>query len=270
MLWDTLDLQLEDLQAPGRLVHVQEEPALEIALPQVFEQPRLLNMQRGKLPQLESLILRIYQNYRSHPEAGLGEDYQAVVNEFQPLFSWATACWDFLLSTEGCRFVPRLGEQRYGIRGDYRVVTDRDYSRLVHRLFRQLLMDYATQPEAVSFSGWLRTHFWPLVQRTYQAMDRPFDARQRSLTAYSYLRCVPYTFLNAYHQDLVTGIIRRLPERQYEAIQIYFLQFFTEPATAEAMSCPIDHCREILRQGLARLLVHQRLVYCLLRQIERY
>ncbi len=270
MLWDTLDLQLEDLQAPGRLVHVQEEPALEIALPQVFEQPRLITLQRGKLSLLEPLIARVYQRYLSHPEAGLGEDYQAVVNEFQPLFAWATASWDFLISTEGCRFVPRLGEQRYGIRGDYRVVTDRDYSRLVHRLFRQLLLDYAAQPEAASFSSWLRAYFWPLVRQTYQAMDMPLDQRQRRLSAYSYLRCVPYTFLNVYHQDLVTSVIRELPQRQQEALSIYFLHFFTEPATAEAMSCPLDDCRELIRQGLVRLLVHQRLVYCLLRQIERY
>jgi DNA-directed RNA polymerase specialized sigma24 family protein len=270
MPWDTLDLSLEDLQAPGRLVHVQDEPALEIALPQVFEQPRLLTLQRGKLPHLESLIGRIYQHYRSHPEAGLGEDYQAVVNEFQPLFAWATSSWDFLLSTEGCRFVPRLGEQRYGIRGDYRVVTERDYSRIVHRHFRQLLLEYAADENSPSFSNWLRERFWPLVRQTYQALDKPLDTRQRRLTPYSYLRCVPYTFLNDYHQNLVTSVIRQLPEWQQEALHAYFLQFFTDAATAEALNCPPEDSRELLRQALVRLLVHERLVYCLLRQIERY
>ncbi len=251
-------------------MHVQEEPALEIALPQVFEQPSLSILQRGKLPQLELLIARIYQHHRAHPEAGLGEDYQAVVNEFQPLFFWAMSCWDFLLSTEGCRFVPRLGEQRFGIRGDYRVVTDKEYSRLVHRLFRQLLLDYAQQPEARSFTSWIRSGLWPSVRDAYRRMSQPADLRQRPLTAYSYLRCIPYKFLNSYHQDLVYGTLSRLPQHQQQALHTYFLQFFTESATAQAMGCPQPESAQTLREALVRLLVDHRLVYCLLRQIERY
>jgi hypothetical protein len=266
----TIDLNLDLLEAGRNLVHVQEEPALEIAMPQVFEQPGLYTLQRGKLPSLESLILHIYQRHRADPQASLGEDYQAVVNEFQPLFAWTTACWDFLLSTEGCRFVPRLGEQRYGIRGDYRVVTDRDYSRLVHRLFRQLLLEYAQQPDMRSFAIWLRERLWSAIRQAYCRMDQPADPRQRVLTPYSYLRCIPYTFLNAYHQDLVYGVVEKLPQQQQQALRAYFFQFFTESATFQSLGCTIESGTELLRQALVRLLVNHRLVYCLLRQIERY
>ena len=127
-----LTLDLEPAQ-DGRLVFVQDEPALEIALPQVFDQPSLATLQRGKLPNVEALVARLYRSMPSNPQGGLGPDYQELVAEFQPLFTWAIACWDYLLSTEGCRFVLRNGEQKNGARGDYRVITDKDYSRMVDR-----------------------------------------------------------------------------------------------------------------------------------------
>ena len=40
--------------------------------------------------------------------------------------------------------------------------------------------------------------------------------------------------------------------------------------SAEQLGRPLEECRSALRQGLTRLLVSDRLAYCLLRQIERY
>lgn len=251
-------------------VRVQDEPALEIALPQVFDQPRLTTVRRGKMPYLGALVAKVFRAHQANPTGGLGTDYQALVNEFQPLMAWAEASWDFLLTTEGCRFIQRHSELKLGVRGDYRVVTYKDYSRLSHGVFRRCVLDFAREPQAVSLDAWLRGRFWAGVLHTYRALENPPDPRQRALTAYSYLRCVPYEFLNAFHQDRVADALEPLDDTERRAIGTYFLHFYTEPATAAWLGMPIEACRECLRQGLVRLLLHDRLVYCLLRQIERY
>lgn len=252
------------------LLRVQEEPELDIALPQVFVQPDLTVLQRGRLANPEALVAQIYRRHADNPEAALGPDYQELVTEFQPLFAWTTACWDYLLSTEGCRFLPRRGEIKAGVRGDYRAVTDKDYSRIVHVMFRRCVFDFAQQPELPSLAPWLRERLWPMILDAYRQLENPPDKRQRVLTPYSYLRCVPYQFLNDYHQDLVDETVARLPETERRAIATYFFNFYTEPASAEALSWPLDQFQTALRQGLVKLLINDRLVYCLLRQIERY
>ena len=264
-----LELDLE-LSQNERTTYVQDEPALEIALPQVFVQPDLTALQRGKLPNVEALVAHIFRRHLADPNGSLGPAYQELVTEFQPLFSWTIACWDYLLSTEGCRFLPRHGEVRLGARGDYRAMTDKDYSRMVHVLFRRCLLEFAQQPEAQSLSHWLRERLWPLILTTYQALENPPDPRQRTLTPYSYLRCIPYQFLNDFHHELVYTTAQRLPAMEWRAIDAYFLHFLTESASAEAAGCSVEEVAIWLRQGLTTLLIHDRLVYCLLRQIERY
>src|SRR3989338_8931602 len=118
---------------------IQDEPALEIALPQVFAQPPLRVIHKGKLADVQALVANICQRHRAEPNAALGRDYQELIHEFQPLFTWAISCWDYLLSTEGCKFVLRHGEQKFGARSDYRAFSDKDYSRMVHALFRKCI-----------------------------------------------------------------------------------------------------------------------------------
>ena len=264
-----LELGLEPLDTQ-RTVYVQDEPALDIALPEVFSQPPLATLQRGRLPNVEALVGQIFRRYQASPQGPLGPDYQELVAEFQPLFAWTTACWDYLLSTEGCRFVPRGAEQRAGMRGDYRAITDKDYSRMVHAIFRASVLDFARQPEAEALGPWLRERLWPAILDAYRRLEQPPDPRQRVLTPYSYLRCVPYRFLNDFHDELVSRTLRQLPNPEQQAIDGYFLHFYTEPAAAERMSRSVDDLLGLLRQGLTPLLVRHRLVYCLLRQIERY
>jgi len=251
-------------------VLVQDEPELELALPQVFDQPTLTTLQRGKVPHVEALIAKIYKGYQANPKAALGADYQDLVTEFQPLFAWAVACWDFLLSTEGCRFIPRNGEQKGGARGDYRALTDKEYSRIVHSIFRACILEFAQQPLAPALSPWLRERFWPLILEAYRRLENPPDPRQRTLTPYSYLRCMPYQFLNDFHHDLVYATVGHLAENEQQAINAYFFHFLTESATATALNRPLEESLALLRQGLVKLLLNHRLVYCLLRQIERY
>ena len=246
---------------------------MEIALPQVFDQPTLTTLQRGKIANVNALIATIARRHRDNPDAPLGTDYQALVNEFQPFFIWVIACWDYLLSTEGCRFIPRYSEQKFGVRGDYRAVTDKDYSRMVHGIFRQCVFAFSSngyETTTQSLTSWLREQFWPLILEAYRRLEQPADPRQRILTPYSYLRCVPYQFLNEFHHELVYSTIQRLSSRERRAIETYFLQFHTEAATAEVLNYPLEECLATLRRGLLTLLLHHRLVYCLLRQIERY
>lgn len=265
-----LELDLGLGQGPQRLVYVQEEPALEIALPQVFDQPQLTTLQRDKLPHVEGLAAHIARHHQADPQAGLGQDYQELVLEFQPLFTWATACWDYLLSTEGCRFVSRGNNNRSAIRGDYRVITDKDYSRMTHGIFRKCVLEFAQEPHIPTLSQWLRQQFWPLILEAYRKLENPPDPKQRVLSPYSYLRCVPYQFLNDTHQELVYATVRKLPKREYQAVDAYFFHFYTEAAAAETLACPEEAFKLLLRQALIKLLINHRLVYCLLRQIERY
>jgi len=255
-----------------RSVYVQDEPALDIALPQVFVQPPLSTLQRGKLSNVEALAAQIFRRSQTNTDGALGSDYQELVTEFQPLFTWAIACWDYLLSTEGCRFVPRTNGKSVfgGARGDYRAVTYKDYSRMVHAIFRQCVLAFSQEPNAPSLNQWLRQRLWPLIREAYRRLEDPPDPRQRTLTAYSYLRCVPYEFLNDFHHELVYSTVQQLPAMEWRAIDTYFLHFFTEPATAETLGCSVEEGLALLRQGLVKLLVNHRLVYCLLRQIERY
>jgi hypothetical protein len=267
-----IDLELDHnlLGQADRTFRVQDEPALDIALPQVFSQPQLTALQRGKLANVEALAAHLFRRHQENPDAALGQEYQELVLEFQPLFTWTTACWDYLLSTEGCRFLPRQNGQKTGARGDYRAVTDKDYSRLVHQIFRSCVLEFSQHPEVPTLSQWLRARMWPLIADAYRALENPPDPRQRTLTPYSYLRCVPYQFLNDFHHELVYSKARRLPDKEWLAIDAYFLRFFTEPAAAEQLGCSTEELLAHLRQGLVKLLVNDRLVYCLLRQIERY
>ena len=257
---------------------IEEEPALEIALPQVFTQPRLGELRRNKLPNLEWLVAKLCRRYLDeHPGpqpnghlGTLGPEYQDVVNEFQPLLAWASASWDFLLSTEGCRFVPRSGDEKLCSRGDYRAVTDREFSRLLHRVFRHCVFVYSQSAEWPSLTGYLRAHFWGDAVQAYRRLEDPPDPRQRKLTAYSYLRCSPYRFLNDFHHELVYETLGSLSVPDQRAIDRYFLNFYTLSATADALSLPREACEELLRQAATSLLIRHRLVYCLLRQIERY
>ena len=54
-----LDLGLEP-STNGAMVLVEEEPTLEIALPQVFEQPPLRVLRRHRVSNVEALVGQIY------------------------------------------------------------------------------------------------------------------------------------------------------------------------------------------------------------------
>ncbi len=248
-----------------------EEPELEIALPHGISQPPLMSVQRGQLSHVEWIVARLHRAQLALPEPGpLGRNYQAVVNEFQPLLAWTLSCWDYLLSTEGCRFTERTDQEKLWYRGDYRPVLQRDFSRLAHRAFRQCVLDYAQTTTEATLAHFLKARLWPTIVVAYRRLAEPSDPRQRRLTPYSYLRCVPYQFLNACHQRMVMDAVDQLPDVESHAVDAYFLHFLTLASTAKRMACSPDEAEGRLRRGLLAMLPNNRLAYCLLRQIERY
>ena len=58
----------------GVSLKIQDEPSLDMAMPQVFHQERLTVIQRGKLPHLEALVARMYQHHLRHPAGALGQE----------------------------------------------------------------------------------------------------------------------------------------------------------------------------------------------------
>ena len=174
------------------------------------------------------------------------------------------------MSTEGCRFIERMGQDKLWYRGDYRPALERDFSRLAHRVFRQCVLDYAQTTTETPLAQFLKARFWPAIVVAYRRLEEPMDPRQRLLTPYSYLRCVPYQFLNAYHQRVVLDAVDQLPDVESHAIDGYFLHFLTLASTATRMACSPEEAEARLRRGLLAMLPHDRLAYCLLRQIERY
>ena len=272
------------LEETDRLVLVQEEPALDLALPRVFRQPRppaaftrttrrRTERRYGPLASrapIDRLARRAVEATQRGDAATFGEAYGELTSALQPMLQWAAASWDYLLSTEGCRFMPReMGERRYH-RSDYRAVTEPDYARLVHRTFKQRLFEYAPAEHGCSFAGYLRQSFWPTVRERYQQLEQPLDPRHRTLTALSYLRCTPYQFLNDYHEVLVREALRALAAADQRVLEQYYLQFFTTEAAGEATGRTLPLFETARETALRRLRGRSVLAYHLLRQIERY
>ena len=90
------------------------------------------------------------------------------------------------------------------------------------------------------------------------------------LTGYSYLRCVPYRFLNTHHDTLVQDVVQALPVTERQVMELYFLRFFTEDAAAQAQGIALGTCRAYRQRAMRHLVRTHRLAAALLLQIERY
>src|SRR3989338_5427995 len=124
------------LNAPETLEHLIAAEPSPPSLPGVYRQPDLEAVCRGEAD-MESLS-------RHWVRASLRRDVerahaarQALEHECAPLLTWALNSWDFLLTTEGCRFLLRKPGEKWGARGDYRACEPPDYHRLVVHCFRE-------------------------------------------------------------------------------------------------------------------------------------
>lgn len=255
---------------PDELRLIQDEPALKLDRPQVFQQPPAPRFFAKSRASLSPLVRRALAARDAGDTPAFGAAYGELVVAFRPGLDWAISCWDYLLSTEDCRFVPRdLSEKRY-CRGDYRALTDRDFPRFVHRVFKQHLLNYRPGEHDPSLHGHLRRTFWQSVLGTYRRLEQPADARQRTLTALSYLRCTPYRFLNEHHESMVRVTIHALPMEDRLPIERYHLRFYTQDAAAAELGLSSEAFEGRLQRALASVRGRDLLSYYLLRQIERY
>lgn len=247
----------------------EEAPALDIAMPRVYRRPKAPLFARGKAP-IDRLVDHARQAVTSCDGPGFGAAYGELVAEFQPAIQWALSCWEYLLSTQGCRFIPRTTDEKRYSRGDYRVYTENDFHQQVHRPFKECLYGYLGQASPESFAHYLRGAFWPALLHAYQALENPPDPNQRPLTAYSYLRCVPYQFLNDHHQERVTAAVNRLPAQERHVVRLYYFHFYKEEmvAAGERISQYAFWRRRAL--ALRKIAGSDYLSFVLLTQIERY
>ena len=245
-------------------------PDLDLEMPRVVRRPaapplrsprkavrRLLHLAR--LARLEGNALEF------------GKTYGALTGEFRPDLQWALSCWDYLLSNQGCRFLARNSQEKLYSRGDYRVFGPNDFEGLVYRTFRECLIGFLSeQASRCGFERFLRQQLWARIHDSYRLLEDPPDRNQRKLTPYSYLRCVPYQFLNRYHHDRVYEVIGRLPFPLRRTVQLYHLSFYREEAAAGLAE--IDNLEFRRRRWAAMRVIAEKdyLSFRLLRQIERY
>ena len=239
-------------------------------MPRVYRQaPLPAYLRRNRVP-LERLLRDAKTAREAGAAAAFGQIYGQLTAEFQPLLQWAVSCWDYLLSMQGCRFLARPPHEKLYCRGDYRVFTEGDFHRLILSSFKESLQEYLDRSLPTSLTAYLSDRLWPRIWSSYRALENPPDPRQRKLTGYSYLRCVPYQFLNPFHQELVYEVVGRLPLPLRRIIELYHLRFFRENAVEETLRIGWHTFRRRLKLALRTVAAEDYLSFILLKQIERY
>ena len=244
-------------------------PDLEIEMPRVYQRPSpppLLQANRS----VRKLLHAARDAQRNGEPLEFGKIYGTLTGKFRSDLQWALSCWDYLLSTQGCRFLARSSQEKLYSRGDYRVFTRNDFEGLAYRTFRECLLNYLDGPVEIPFERFLRERLWPRISESYQDLEEPADRNQRKLTAYSYLRCVPYRFMNRYHHERVYRAVRRLPFRQKQAVHFYHLSFYREETAATQAKADSLEFRRNRWTALRAIAREDYLSFRLLRQIERY
>ena len=208
--------------------------------------------------------------YRNNDSGQFGKIYGALSAEFRADLQWVLSCWDYLLSSQGCRFLPRNNQEKLYCRGDYRLFTRSDFEGLVYRSFRECLVSFASRTQTLGFERFLRDTLWTRLSDSYLRLEEPADPNQRKLTAYSYLRCAPYQFLNRYHHERVTRTVHRLPFPLRQAVELYHLSFYREEAACNPMGLTLLEFKRKRWTALRAVARKDYLSFRLLRQIERY
>ncbi len=242
----------------------------DLAMPRVYRQPaQPACLRRNRVP-LERLLREAKAAREQERASAFGQTYGQLTAEFQPLLQWALSCWDYLLTLEGCRFLARPPHEKLYCRGDYRVFTEKDFHSLVLSSFKNCLQECLDYSAGVSLMVHLQSQLWPKISSTYKALENPPDSRQRKLTGYSYLRCVPYQFLNSLHHERVYEVVNYLPLPLRQVIELYHLRFFRDDAVKEKLNISGYAFRRRLSLALRTIAARDYLSFILLKQIERY
>lgn len=249
---------------------VAEEDGLDIEFPQVYVQPKKpTTFAQGK-ENITQLLKQIRKCFLAKDGEGFTKSYNALLLEFKPAINWALSCWDYLLTTEGIRYLSRPEGEKLYCHGDYRAFSDKDFNRLIHRVFKECVLSYETKTDGRSFSLFLKKNFWNKIILEYKKLENPPDPRQRKLTIYSYLRCVPYQFFNFYHQEKVNRILEILKPEEKEIVELYFFNFFKEEEILKRKGINHESFLEKKQKILDKISFLDPLVHALLLQIERY
>ena len=245
-------------------------PPLEADWPRAFRRPTPpASLRRGR-NSLPTLLHQARCAHLSGQPAAFGQAYGTLAAEFQPALGWLLTCWDHLASSQGCRFVARTPEEKAYCRGDYRLFTEKDFERLTYSVFRERLIAYLEETPQGGFEEHLRQTLWASVRGRYAALENPADPLQRKLTGYSYLRCVPYQFLNPYHHHRVYRAVRQVPPLLRKTVELYYLSFYTEEATALRIGASPFAFRRRRAAAMRAICSRDFLSHALLLQIERY
>ena len=232
----------------------------------VFYQPKLTKIKLSNL-EPEPLIKWAFICRRKNDAEEFGKTYNTLVQEYKPLLDWAFLSWDYLVTTQGIRYLHRGGREKYFCHGDYQAFTPRHYKKLLYRCFKELLFNYSLEE---NFTTYLRKNFWDKVVREYDILRIPKNKKERLLTEYSYLRCVPYKFFNSFHENKVRASLNILNKIELQVKELYFLKFYSEKACAQEMNVEINDIFIIKNQALNKIKFYDLLSYSLLKQIERY
>jgi len=244
-------------------------PDFDLEMPRVYKQPSPPPLRRAGRSARKLLALA-GPAYRNNDSGQFGKIYGALSAEFRADLQWTLSCWDYLLSTQGCRFLARDSQEKLYCRGDYRLFTRNDFEGLVYRSFRECLVSFASQPQITGFERFLRDTLWTRLSDSYRRLEEPADPNQRKLTAYSYLRCAPYQFLNRYHHERVYKTVRKLPSLLRQTVELYHLSFYREEAASNQAGLTSLEFRRKRWSALKVIARKDYLSFRLLRQIERY
>ncbi|HDI45994.1 MAG TPA: sigma-70 family RNA polymerase sigma factor [Candidatus Omnitrophica bacterium] len=193
--------------------------------------------------------------------------YNQLLQEYKPLIDWAFLCWDYLVTTQGFRYLPRKGTDRYFCHGDYKPFDQREYKKLLNKCFKNLFLKY--QPNG-NFTGYLRKKYWNMVIQEYNELRKPKSEKERLLTDFSYLRCVPYRFFNRHHQDRVNETLNILQPLEKKIIYLYFFKFYTHQAICGEINLDVWKMTVVKERALKKIYNKDKISYALLKQIERY
>jgi hypothetical protein len=248
---------------------IEAEPQLDMDFPQVFVQPKIDTYCQGK-SDVGQLLKRIKKTHASDDGDGLTRAYNELLVEFRPTLNWAFSSWDYLLTTEGIHYLSRPEGEKLYCHGHYRAFTDTDFHRLIHRVFKECLFSYESKTNGQNFIFYLKKNYWDKILQEYKKLENPPDPRQRKLTPYSYLRCVPYEFLNRYHQEKVDEILGRLKTEEREIAELYFINFYKIEEILKRKFLTLDAFQRLKEEILVKIAFLDTLVHTLLLQIERY
>ncbi len=155
--------------------------------------------------------------------------------------------------------------------GDYRAFTDQHFHRLIHKIFKRCVFSYLEiRRKRCNFAFYIKKNFWNRIVEDYKILEEPSDPLQRKLTLYSYLRCVPYEFLNRYHQEIVDNVLEKLNPDEREIIELHFIKFFKEDEILKRKNLTYEDFFKLKEELLAKISLFDPLVCALLLQIERY